>query len=75
MPTVRVREDVYRRLLELKQRLHHQSFSDTIDYLLDLATSPRTFMEAAVYWLEDVRSDVKELKNLLKKFVGMADVK
>lgn len=67
MPNVRVSEDVYRRLKEIKERMHHSSMSDTIDYLISVATSPQHFIESAAFWLEDVRSDVKDLKRLIER--------
>lgn len=67
MPAVRVNEDVYARLKQLKQRLRHSSFNETVKYLLDNATSPKTFLESLAFWLEDVRNDTKELVAELKQ--------
>lgn len=60
-------EDTYRRLKQLKEKLRHESFNETITYLLDIATSPRTFLESMAYFLEDMRSDIKELARTMKK--------
>ena len=69
MPTVRLKEDVYVRLKELRDRLGHQSMNDTVDYLLRMATNPKTFLESLAYFMEDVRKDVKQLKELLEELV------
>ena len=69
MPVIRLQQDVYERLLRLKKTLGHRSFSETVNYLLDRATNPRTFLESLAYFAEDMRRDVKELKETLKQLV------
>ena len=69
MPQVRVDDNVYRRLKEFKQKLHHSSFNETIAYLLDVASNPRSFLETAAYFLEDMRRDVKGLREALEELL------
>ena len=73
MPMIRVKDDVYERLLELKKSLGHASFSETIAYLLDRATSPSTFLESLAYFAQDIRKDIKDLKDTLKRLVGLLE--
>ena len=61
MPVIKLKDEVYQRLRDLKVRLGHSSFNETVSYLLDKATDPKTFLESLTFFLEDVRSDVKRL--------------
>jgi len=67
MPNIRVHKDVYEKLKEMKNRLKHSSMNETIKYLIDAATSPKGFLEAAIFFLEDIRSDMKKLISILEE--------
>ena len=67
MPVIRVSEETYRRLRELKQRLGHESFNATIAYLLDFASDPRNFIMGFAFFMSDIRNDVKKIAENLEK--------
>ena len=67
MVNVRLRPDVYRELKELKKRMGFNSISDTVAWLLKRATSPAAFIEAAAFFMEDMRGDVKMLLEELRR--------
>jgi len=73
VPTIRVSEDVYEKLRDLKKKLGHGSFSETIAWLVDRATNPRTFLESLAYWLEDMRSDMKTIAKNLEKLTKLLE--
>ena len=66
MPVIKLREEVYRRLRELKARLGHGSFNETVAYLLDRAADPRSFLESLAFFMEDVMRDVKRIADQLE---------
>jgi len=66
MPVVKLKEEVYQRLRDLKVRLGHSSFNETISYLLDRATDPKMFLESLAFFMEDVMRDVKRIATQLE---------
>lgn len=67
MPVIRVSDEVYRKLQMIKERMRHKSMNEAVEYLLERAENPKTFLESLVFWLEDVRSDFKKLVSMLEK--------
>jgi hypothetical protein len=71
VPVIRVKEGTYERLTELKDRLKFETYDQVISYLIDAATSPRSFLESAALWAEDVRGDVKSLAEELRRLTQL----
>jgi len=73
MPNIRVHKDVHEKLKAMKKKLQHKSMNETISYLIYVATSPRGFLESSIFFLEDIRNDMKKLisilDNLSKKLI------
>ena len=67
MPQIRVQKEVHEKLKQIKEKLRHRSMNETIDYLIHIATNPKGFIEGIVFWLEDMRNDLKKLLTLLER--------
>jgi predicted CopG family antitoxin len=67
--TIRVRVDVKRRLDELKREMGLRTHSEVVEKLLERATDPRAALEHLIYWVMDMRRDVKRLAELLERLV------
>jgi predicted CopG family antitoxin len=68
--TIRVRVDVKKRLEELKREMGLRSHSEVVEKLLEGATDPRATLEHLIYWVIDMRRDVKKLIELLERLVA-----
>lgn len=73
MVLIRVDKEVHEKLRYIKNKLKHRSFNETITYLMDVASSPKSFLEASIYFLEDLRNDVKSVRYELSRLVEVLD--
>ena len=64
---IKVKRGTRDRLEELKQKMGARSYDEVINALLDGYADPVKALELLIYWMADLRNDVKTAVNELKK--------
>ena len=64
---IKVKRGTRDRLEELKQRMGARSYDEVINALLDGYADPVKALELLIYWMADLRNDVKTAVEELKK--------
>ena len=64
---IKVKRSTRDRLEELKQKMGARSYDEVINALLDGYADPVKAMELLIYWMADLRNDVKTAVEELKK--------
>jgi len=68
---IKVKRGTRDRLEELKQKMGASSYDEVINALLDGYADPVKALELLIYWMADLRNDVKTAVEELKKLNGV----
>jgi len=68
---IKVKRGTRDRLEELKVKMGGRSYDEVINALLDGYADPVKAMELLIYWMADLRNDVKTAVEELKKLNGV----